>query len=317
MNKEVVVHVESDEEEEDEEDVRKKLEGLGNVLEEEEEEGMEEEEAWEEGGGGEEEEEGGEGTDSNSTNAVYARVKYAYAAEKEGDLALSVGSIVTMSSDQNLTGDWFYGAINGGTPGYFPASYVRLVSESEAFGEAVTAAEKASKEDARESDLTTSSSSAKPASAGWRLERDTLKARLQEGEKTEARLRAEVAALEEAKGALLYEVAHLKYGTGKGGVMYDLGKLYLGTYFETDSMGETVVATNELVKLLKELQLAIDKGFEKEKDIAAEKNSAATRLMGVLTAAQTELQSISSLSLNKDNFSNVLKTFREKLIALQ
>lgn len=30
--------------------------------------------------------------------------------------------------------------------------------------------------------------------------------------------------------------------------MYDLGKLYLGQFFETDAMGETVVGTDALLK---------------------------------------------------------------------
>ncbi len=99
-------------------------------------------------------------------------------------------------------------------------------------------------------------------------------------------------------------------------VMYDLGKLYVGTYFETDSMGETVVSTAELVKLLKDVQGAIEKGFEKEKDIAQEKDQAVRRLAEVVASAQAELNSISLLSMTKDKFSAVLKQLYDKLATM-
>jgi hypothetical protein len=83
---------------------------------------------------GEEEEGLGEEEEAMASDAVYARVKYAYQPEKDGDLALQVGQIVTMSAEQNLSADWLYGAVNGGAPGYFPSSYVQRVSEDEAFG---------------------------------------------------------------------------------------------------------------------------------------------------------------------------------------
>jgi hypothetical protein len=256
-----------------------------------------------------------------SEKAIYARCVYNYAAEKEGDLSLKTGSYVTMSAQQNFAGDWLYGAIGDSAPGYFPASFVKLVSEAEATGgggvaggggELLTLSGTASAE------LTDSQMEDKqPAQSGWRLERDQLKTRLGAQEAAEAALRAEVAALERQRGDLLQAIAELRYGAGrgKGGCVYDLDKLSLGTALETDAMGQAVDSSTEMSRQLKEFAALVEKSFEKEKDVAAEKDAALKAVMVVLNSAAAEMAAISALSNTKDKFSHVLRAFRDKIDA--
>ena len=291
-----------------------------------EEEGGEEEGGEEEEGGGEEEgeEEGGEEEEgvageeeeavaaSSQEKAVYAKCMYDFAAEKDGDLSLRKGAIVTMSAKQDFTGDWLYGAIDDSPPGYFPASFVKLIPEAEALSSSLNSSRPVSVE------LTDSQLEDKqPAQSGWRLERDQLKTKLAQQEQEETALRQEVAQLERQKGELLKEIAQLKYGSGrgKGGIVYDLEKLNQGTYFETDALGRAVDSSTELCKLLKEFAGLIEKGFEKEKDVATEIDAALKSMGAVVTLGQSELAAISVLSNTKDKYSAVVKQFASKVSA--
>ena len=154
-----------------------------------------------------------------------------------------------------------------------------------------------------------------PAQTGWRLERDQLKTRLGAQEIAEKSLREEVALLERRRGEYLREIADLKYGSGRGkaGVEYDTGKLFLGTLFETDSMGQAVDASGELCKLMREFASQVEKGFEKEKDVGPERDAALRAIADVLAAAQAEQMAIAGLLNTKDKFSDVLKGFKNKI----
>jgi hypothetical protein len=295
----------------------------------EEEEGYEEEGGEEEGGGGEEEEGGDAGMESaaaiasavasssagSAEKAVYARCMYDFAAEKDGDLSLRKGAIVTMSAKQDFAGAWLYGAIDDSPPGYFPASFVKLISESEALGTATSLSSTPASSELTDSQLEDKAPA--PAQSGWRLERDQLKTRLAQQEQEEAALRAEVAELERSKGELLKQIATLKYGSGrgKGGIVYDLEKLNQGTYFETDALGRAVDSSTELCKLLKEFAALIEKGFEKEKDVAVELDAALKSITAVVNLSQAELAAISVLSNTKDKYSAVVKQFASKVSA--
>lgn len=292
-----------------------------------EEEGYEEEEGGEEEGGEEEGgEEGGEGmaaaiasavmsSSSSSEKAVYARCMYDFAAEKEGDLSLRKGSVVTMSAKQDFAGAWLYGAIDDSAPGYFPASFVKLIPEAEALAVVNTAGSASPSVELTDSQLEDKTPA--PAQSGWRLERDQLKTRLALQDQEEAALRAEVAKLERSKGELLKEISQLKYGSGrgKGGTVYDLEKLNQGTYFETDALGKAVDSSTELCKLLKDFAALIEKGFEKDKDIAAELDAALKSIAAVVNLGQAELAAISVLSNTKDKYSAVVKQFASKVSA--
>ncbi len=285
----------------------------------EEEEGAGEEE---EEGAGEEEEEAGELVVAPAADgagreerAMYARCVYDYAAEKEGDLSLKTGDIVTMSSKQDFAGDWLYGAVGDSAPGFFPSSFVKLVTEAEATGEGPAAKTVAAV--AGEALTDSQLEDKQPAQSGWRLERDQLKTRLGAQEQAEQQLRAEVAALERQRGGLLKEIAELEYGAGrgKGGCQYDMGKLQLGTFFETESMGQAVDSSTEMCRQLKEFSAALEKGFEKEKDVAPEKEAAQKSIATVVASGATELAAISALSNTKDKFSHVLKGLQDKVAA--
>jgi hypothetical protein len=254
----------------------------------------------------------------DDAKAVFAKCIYGYEAEKEGDLTLTLGAIVTMSANQDFSGDWWYGAIGESEPGYFPASYVETIKEEEAFpeqaGDAPAGAAAAVAAVGAEENLGGSVDEKQPAQTGWRQERDLLKARLNESQLKEEELLVVVSELERQKGNLLKDIAELNYGagSGKGGVMYDIEKLLLGTYFETDAMGETVGTSTELCHLLKEFAHVLEKGFEKEKDVAQEKDLALKSIAEVTASSQEELQAISLLSNTKDKFSDVLKKFQQK-----
>lgn len=312
------------EEEEEEE------EGAG-VEEEEEEEGYyEEEEGYEEEeeGGGEEEggeeegyEEGGEEEEEGKdAKAVFAKCTYEYVAEKEGDLSLTVGDFVTLNPSQDFSGDWLYGAVGEGDPGYFPASYVQFVSMEEAFPEK----KKNEKQREEEGEKLSSSSNpflseSKSSQGGWRQERDTLKSKLTACEAEENRLKAEVAELERQRGEYLKEIAQQKYGSGlgKGGILYDIEKLYLGTYLETDSMSDAVEGSMELKKLLQDFAALVEKELAKEKDIGTERDNVLKMINEIIKKTSSELNSMALIGNTKDKFSDVLKKFLEKILAME
>lgn len=65
------------------------------------------------------------------SEAVYARVLRAFAADKEGDISLAVGDVVSMNVQQDFSDEWWFGAVGEAEPGYFPQDHVRFVREED------------------------------------------------------------------------------------------------------------------------------------------------------------------------------------------
>lgn len=80
-------------------------------------------------------------------------------------------------------------------------------------------------------------------------------------------------------------------------------------------MSSAVVSSTELCRALREFGGVIEKGFDKERDVATERDAAVRGIGSVVSSAQAELAAVSVLSTSKDKFAAVLKTFQSKVDA--
>lgn len=54
-----------------------------------------------------------------------------FVADKEGDISLKVGDIVSMNVQQDFSDDWWFGAVGEADPGYFPQENVCFMREED------------------------------------------------------------------------------------------------------------------------------------------------------------------------------------------